>query len=75
MGKTLVILGSSWGDEGKGKFVDYYAQKADIISRVAGGSNAGHTLSIDNVEYKLRLVPSGILCKDKLCVIGNESFA
>ena len=62
MGKTLVILGSSWGDEGKGKFVDYYAQKADIISRVAGGSNAGHTLSIDNVEYKLRLVPSGILC-------------
>lgn len=71
MGKTLVIVGSSWGDEGKGKFVDYYAQKADVISRVAGGSNAGHTLSIDNVEYKLRLVPSGILCKDKLCVIGN----
>ncbi len=68
---TVVISGSQWGDEGKGKIVDYLAQKADIVVRFQGGSNAGHTVAVDGEEYKLRLLPSGILYKNTLCVIGN----
>lgn len=68
---TVVVTGTQWGDEGKGKIVDYLAQKADIVVRYQGGSNAGHTVSVDNKEFKLRLMPSGILYEDKKCVIGD----
>lgn len=68
---TVVICGTQWGDEGKGKIVDYLAAQADIVVRFQGGSNAGHTVSLDGNEYKLRLLPSGILCKNSTCVIGN----
>lgn len=68
---TVAILGTQWGDEGKGKIVDYLAQQAEIVVRSQGGSNAGHTVAVDNVEYKLRLMPSGILFKGTLNVVGN----
>ena len=68
---TVVISGSQWGDEGKGKIVDYLASRADVVVRFQGGSNAGHTVSVNGEEYKLRLLPSGILCPKTLCVIGN----
>lgn len=60
---AVVVLGTQWGDEGKGKIVDYLAQKAETVVRYQGGSNAGHTVAVDGVEYKLRLMPSGILYK------------
>ena len=68
---TVVISGAQWGDEGKGKIVDYLAAQADTVVRFQGGSNAGHTVTVDGAEYKLRLLPSGILYKGTLCVIGN----
>lgn len=68
---TVVISGAQWGDEGKGKIVDYLAQQADTVVRFQGGSNAGHTVTVGSEEYKLRLLPSGILYKGKICVIGN----
>ena len=68
---AVVVLGTQWGDEGKGKIVDYLAQKAETVVRYQGGSNAGHTVAVDGVEYKLRLMPSGILYKGTLCVVGN----
>ena len=68
---TVVITGTQWGDEGKGKIVDYLAQQADTVVRFQGGSNAGHTVAVNNEEYKLRLLPSGILYKGTHCVIGN----
>ena len=68
---AIVVLGTQWGDEGKGKIVDYLAQKAETVVRYQGGSNAGHTVAVDGVEYKLRLMPSGILYKGTLCVVGN----
>ncbi|MDE4542956.1 adenylosuccinate synthase [Thermoanaerobacterium sp. R66] len=68
---TLVIVGSQWGDEGKGKITDYLAEKADVVVRYQGGNNAGHTVLKDGVEYKLHLIPSGILYPDKICIIGN----
>ncbi|MBQ9488183.1 MAG: adenylosuccinate synthetase, partial [Selenomonadaceae bacterium] len=68
---TVVITGTQWGDEGKGKIVDYLAAQADTVVRYQGGSNAGHTVSVNGEEYKLRLLPSGILCKNTLCVIAN----
>lgn len=68
---TVVVTGTQWGDEGKGKIVDYLAQQSDIVVRYQGGSNAGHTVSVNNKEFKLRLMPSGILYKDKTCVIGD----
>lgn len=68
---TVAILGTQWGDEGKGKIVDYLAQQAQIVVRSQGGSNAGHTVAVDGVEYKLRLMPSGILFKGTLNVVGN----
>lgn len=67
---TIVIIGLSWGDEGKGKFVDYLAQKADIVVRYAGGTNAGHTVVVDNVKYKFHIMPSGAVL-EKEVVIGN----
>lgn len=68
---AVVITGTQWGDEGKGKIVDYLAGQADVVVRFQGGSNAGHTVSVNGEEYKLRLLPSGILYKGTLCVIGN----
>ena len=68
---TVVISGTQWGDEGKGKIVDYLAAQADTVVRFQGGSNAGHTVSVNGEEYKLRLMPSGILYKGTNCVIAN----
>ncbi len=69
--KTLVIVGTQWGDEGKGKITDYIAEKSDAVVRYQGGNNAGHTIVIGGTTYKLHLIPSGILNKDKICIIGN----
>ena len=69
--KNVVVVGSQWGDEGKGKIVDWLSEQADVIVRFQGGHNAGHTLVIDGKTYKLRLLPSGIVRKDKISVIGN----
>lgn len=68
---AVVITGTQWGDEGKGKIVDYLASKADTVVRFQGGSNAGHTVAVNGEEYKLRLLPSGILYKGTNCVIAN----
>lgn len=68
---AVVVIGAQWGDEGKGKIVDYLAQEADVVVRYSGGSNAGHTVVVNDVAYKLRLLPSGILYKDKTCFLGN----
>lgn len=68
---TVVVTGTQWGDEGKGKIVDYLAEQADIIVRYQGGSNAGHTVSVDGKEFKQRLMPSGMLYDGKICVIAN----
>lgn len=72
---TVVISGAQWGDEGKGKIVDYLAAQADTVVRFQGGSNAGHTVTVNGEEYKLRLLPSGILYKGTTCVIGNGVVA
>ncbi len=68
---NVVVIGAQWGDEGKGKIVDWLSQRADVIVRFQGGHNAGHTLVIDGVTYKLSLLPSGVVRPDKLSVIGN----
>jgi adenylosuccinate synthase len=68
---TVVIVGAQWGDEGKGKIVDFLTQRADVVARYQGGNNAGHTVVIGDEKYVLHLVPSGILHKGKSCVIGN----
>ena len=69
--KNVVVVGSQWGDEGKGKIVDWLSSEADVVIRFQGGHNAGHTLVIDGTTYKLRLLPSGIVRKDKVSIIGN----
>tara|TARA_B100001989_G_scaffold231645_1_gene190439 strand:+ start:242 stop:1528 length:1287 start_codon:yes stop_codon:yes gene_type:complete len=69
--KNVVVIGSQWGDEGKGKIVDWLSSEADVVIRFQGGHNAGHTLVIDGVTYKLRLLPSGIVRKNKISIIGN----
>ncbi len=69
--KNVVVVGSQWGDEGKGKIVDWLSSEADVIIRFQGGHNAGHTLVINGVVYKLRLLPSGIVRKNKISIIGN----
>lgn len=66
-----IVVGAQWGDEGKGKIVDYLTEKTDVVVRAAGGNNAGHTVISGGEKYVLHLIPSGILWKDKLCVIGN----
>ncbi len=68
---NVVVVGAQWGDEGKGKIVDWLSERADVVARFQGGHNAGHTLVIDGVTYKLSLLPSGILRPGKLSVIGN----
>tara|TARA_X000000950_G_scaffold117634_1_gene147415 strand:- start:148 stop:1443 length:1296 start_codon:yes stop_codon:yes gene_type:complete len=68
---NVVVVGSQWGDEGKGKIVDWLSERADIVARFQGGHNAGHTLVIDGTVYKLSLLPSGIVREGKISVIGN----
>jgi adenylosuccinate synthase len=68
---VVVLVGAQWGDEGKGKVVDYFARKADVVVRFQGGNNAGHTLVVDGEKVVLHLIPSGILHPGKLCIIGN----
>src|SRR5258707_5757910 len=68
---NVVVVGSQWGDEGKGKIVDWLSEQADIVVRFQGGHNAGYTLVIDGVTYKLSLLPSGVVRPGKLSVIGN----
>jgi adenylosuccinate synthase len=68
---NVVVVGSQWGDEGKGKIVDWLSERADIVVRFQGGHNAGHTLVIDGTSYKLSLLPSGVVRPGKLSVIGN----
>ena len=69
--KNVVVVGSQWGDEGKGKIVDWLSSLADVVVRFQGGHNAGHTLVIDGKTYKLKLLPSGIVRQNKISVIGN----
>src|SRR5882724_11298629 len=68
---NVIVVGAQWGDEGKGKIVDWLSEQADVVVRFQGGHNAGHTLVINRVTYKLALLPSGVLRPDKLSVIGN----
>ena len=68
---AVVVMGTQWGDEGKGKIVDYLAEQSDVVVRFQGGSNAGHTVTVEGKEFKLRLLPSGILYDGKKCVIAN----
>jgi adenylosuccinate synthase len=68
---TVVVVGTQWGDEGKGKITDYLAEKADVVARYQGGNNAGHTIVFAGNTYKLHLIPSGIFYKNKICVMGN----
>lgn len=68
---SVVVVGTQWGDEGKGKITDYLSEKAEVVARYQGGNNAGHTIVFGGEKYKLHLIPSGIFYKDKSCVIGN----
>ncbi|MCG3230984.1 adenylosuccinate synthase [Bacillus subtilis] len=68
---SVVVVGTQWGDEGKGKITDFLSENAEVIARYQGGNNAGHTIKFDGITYKLHLIPSGIFYKDKTCVIGN----
>ncbi|GMA48208.1 adenylosuccinate synthase [Tetragenococcus muriaticus] len=68
---SVVVVGTQWGDEGKGKITDFLSENAEVIARYQGGDNAGHTIKFDDVTYKLHLIPSGIFYKEKTSVIGN----
>ena len=68
---TLIIVGTQWGDEGKGKITDILSENYDIIVRYQGGNNAGHTVVLGNESFIFQLIPSGILHKEKICLIGN----
>ncbi|MBV9522906.1 MAG: adenylosuccinate synthetase, partial [Alphaproteobacteria bacterium] len=68
---NVAVIGAQWGDEGKGKIVDWLSERADVVVRFQGGHNAGHTLVIGNVEYRLSLLPSGVVRPGKLSIIGN----
>ena len=68
---NVAVVGSQWGDEGKGKIVDWLSERADVVVRFQGGHNAGHTLVVDGVTYKLSLLPSGIVRGGKYSIIGN----
>ena len=69
--KNVIVVGSQWGDEGKGKIVDWLSSEADVVVRFQGGHNAGHTLVIDKKIFKLRLLPSGIVREKKISILGN----
>src|SRR3990172_1508492 len=68
---ATVVVGAQWGDEGKGKVIDYLAERADVVVRFQGGANAGHTVQVGDETYKFHLLPSGVLRPEKLNVIGN----
>src|SRR5699024_2160770 len=68
---SVVVVGTQWGDEGKGKITDYLSQNAEVVARYQGGNNAGHTIVFGGVTYKLHLIPSGIFFSDKVSVLGN----
>ncbi|MDG4657571.1 adenylosuccinate synthase [Ectobacillus antri] len=68
---SVVVVGTQWGDEGKGKITDFLSQHAEVVARYQGGNNAGHTIVFNDTRYKLHLIPSGIFFKEKICVIGN----
>jgi adenylosuccinate synthase len=68
---SVVVVGTQWGDEGKGKITDFLSENAEAVARYQGGNNAGHTIKFNGVTYKLHLIPSGIFNSDKICVIGN----
>ncbi|CAM3941074.1 adenylosuccinate synthase [Mesobacillus zeae] len=68
---SVVVVGSQWGDEGKGKITDFLSENAEVVARYQGGNNAGHTIKFNGETYKLHLIPSGIFYQDKICVIGN----
>ena len=68
---NVAVIGAQWGDEGKGKIVDWLSEKADVVVRFQGGHNAGHTLVVNNITYKLKLLPSGVVRKNKISIIGN----
>ncbi|TCT24600.1 adenylosuccinate synthetase [Melghiribacillus thermohalophilus] len=68
---TAVVVGTQWGDEGKGKITDFLSQQADVVARYQGGNNAGHTIQFDGETYKLHLIPSGIFDHKKVCILGN----
>lgn len=68
---SVVVVGTQWGDEGKGKITDFLSEKAEVVARYQGGNNAGHTIVFNNKKYKLHLIPSGIFYEDKICVLGN----
>lgn len=68
---SLVVIGAQWGDEGKGKIIDFLAQRAEVVVRYQGGNNAGHTVEVGEETYKLHLIPSGILYPETLCIVGN----
>lgn len=68
---NTILIGSQWGDEGKGKIIDVLTEEADIVVRSQGGNNAGHTIVSGNKKYILHLIPSGILRRGKICIIGN----
>ncbi|MFS8630638.1 MAG: adenylosuccinate synthetase, partial [Bacillales bacterium] len=68
---SVVVVGSQWGDEGKGKITDFLSQNAEVVARYQGGNNAGHTIVFGGKKYKLHLIPSGIFFPEKICVLGN----
>jgi adenylosuccinate synthase len=68
---NTILVGAQWGDEGKGKIIDFLTEEADIVVRSQGGNNAGHTVLVGGKKYVLHLIPSGILRAGKMCVIGN----
>lgn len=68
---SVVVVGTQWGDEGKGKITDFLSEHAEVVARYQGGNNAGHTIKFNGETYKLHLIPSGIFNSDKICVIGN----
>ena len=68
---NTILVGAQWGDEGKGKIIDFLTEKADLVVRSQGGNNAGHTVIVRDKKYVLHLIPSGILRSGKMCVIGN----
>src|ERR1700691_3310024 len=68
---NVTVVGAQWGDEGKGKIVDWLSNRADVVVRFQGGHNAGHTLVVGNETYKLQLLPSGIVRPGKVSIIGN----
>ncbi len=67
----VVVVGTQWGDEGKGKITDFLAEKADVVVRFQGGNNAGHTIVFENKKFALHLIPSGIFRKETLNILGN----